>query len=412
MAPGLRQSDTIAGRPVAGQDQALCQTRDVPKGRDHGCDLTHGDVRMPNQADDDMTIKLTRQATPRTRFGRAPVMMIGLSASLVMAAGTGGWFLWCSASLDSYATHGATLQQAIGPAVTPAEAPPAAAQPAPEIPAVPHDFIIGTGDEQRILDHVPAGPSDGLSVFRFIANPRIFVLDFASLRDQGRMLNRTAALIEKAGAPHDRLLNDAELDAVIRAGGDTIETFYYGHDYGTASLVRFFTLADRDHVHLLNDEETLHRLMLQEGWFEPDAHAALISIPQAGANENVSLSTRATILHHELSHGEYFTNPVYAAFVHHFWADTLTSGERDRVRDRLHVLGYDAALDDVMENEAQAYLMFTDSPKFFTPDMFGLSKTRLADLRNGFFRTMPVGWLRDSLGQTLNINKAAAPAKP
>jgi hypothetical protein len=76
------------------------------------------------------------------------------------------------------------------------------------------------------------------------------------------------------------------------------------------------------------------------------------------------------------------------------------------------VLGYDAALDDVMENEAQAYLMFTDSPKFFTPDMFGLSKTRLADLRNGFFRTMPVGWLRDSLGQTLNINKAAAPAKP
>jgi hypothetical protein len=339
-------------------------------------------------------------------------MVVGLSALLIMAAGAAGWFLWSSASPESNPTHKAALQQVIAPLESPVEAPPEPSHPAPETRAVPHDFTIETANEQRILDHVPADPSEDLSVFRFIANPRIFVLDFASLRDQGRMLNRTAALVEKSGVPHDRLLNDAELDSAIRAGGDTTETFYYGHDYGTASLVRFFTLADRDHVHLLSDEENLHRLMLQEGWFEPDTHAALISIPRAGANENVTLSVRATILHHELSHGEYFTNPVYAAFVHHFWADTLTSGERDRVRRQLHVLGYDAALDDVMENEAQAYLMFTDSPKFFTPDMFGLSKGRSAELRNGFFRTMPGGWLRDSLGQTLNIDKAAAPAKP
>ena len=37
-----------------------------------------------------------------------------------------------------------------------------------------------------------------------------------------------------------------------------------------------------------------------------------------------------------------------------------------------------------MENEAQAYLMFTDGAEFFTPEMVGMSQARLAQLRNGF----------------------------
>ena len=82
-------------------------------------------------------------------------------------------------------------------------------------------------------------------MFRFAANPRILVLDFASLREQGMMLNRVAALVEKAGLPHDRVLTDSELDQAIHAQGDTVETFYYGHDYSAAALVRFFALADR-----------------------------------------------------------------------------------------------------------------------------------------------------------------------
>jgi hypothetical protein len=65
-----------------------------------------------------------------------------------------------------------------------------------------------------------------------------------------------------------------------------------------------------------------------------------------------------------------------------------------------------------MENEAQAYLMFTDSSDFFTPEMIGMSKTRLTELRSGFFRGMPAGWLRDSLGRSLSGNKTAGAAKP
>ena len=57
-------------------------------------------------------------------------------------------------------------------------------------------------------------------------------------------------------------------------------------------------------------------------------------------------------------------------------------------------------------------LMFKDGAEFCTPDMIGMSKARVTELRNGFFRAMPAGWLRDSLGQFLSGNKTAATGKP
>jgi hypothetical protein len=290
-----------------------------------------------------------------------------------------------------------------GTAVTPVLLPVPLPPPHPAIG--PQEFRIETGTEQSILDHVPNDAAPDLTVFRFKPNPRILVLDFTSLREQGRMLNRAAALIEKSGLPHDRLLSEVDLVAAIRAGGDTVETFYYGHDYSSTELVRFFALAERDNIALLEEEDALGHLIRQEGWFEANARGGLISIPQVGADEHVTRAARATILHHELSHGEYFTNPAYAAFTHRFWTQTLTSAERDRIRRHLQSEGYDSGLEEVMENEAQAYLMFTDSPEFFTPDMIGMSAARLAELRAGFYRSMPAGWLRDSLGQTLSASK-------
>jgi hypothetical protein len=300
-------------------------------------------------------------------------------------------------------------------AAPPATAPAAADAPAPARqatrgmgePAHP-DIPIDTATEQHVLNNVTTPEQRGITVFRFKPNPRILVLDFASLREQGRMLNRAAALIEKTGLPRDRLLDDADLDAAIKAVGDTVETFYYGHDYGSPALVRFFSLADQENIPLTDEEKSLRHLLREDDWFQPDARAALISIPQVGADDHVTLRARATILHHELSHGEYFTAPAYAAYVHRFWKQTLSEAERQQIRKHLHTLGYDPALDDLMENEAQAYLMFTDDAEFFTPDMFGMTKGRLAELRSGFYRTMPLGWLRDSLGVTLGVNKTAA----
>jgi hypothetical protein len=365
---------------------------------------------MPRPADDDETINLSTPVPSgpippdRPRVPIRPLAFVALGAALVaVLAGAGLWSLWPPTSPPE--TAGQIARK-------PANAPPAQNRPEPG-PRSP-DFKIESATEQTILDHIPADAANDLAVFRFAANPRIVVLDFASLRDQGLMLNRMAALIEKTGLPRDRLLTDPELDAAVHASGDTVETYYYGHDYGAASLVRFFALADRDNITLRDSEASLRRLLRQEGWFDPATRAALISIPQVGADEHVNLSARATILHHELSHGEYFTNPAYAAFVHQFWAQTIGPTEREQIRSYLHSAGYDAGLEDVMENEAQAYLMFTNSPEFFTPEMFGMSAARVAELRAGFFRSMPSGWLRDSLGHDLRAGTtpAAAPPRP
>ena len=272
---------------------------------------------------------------------------------------------------------------------------------------------IAAGDESQILAHVatpgPNGVVPPLTIFHFTPSERILVFDFASLHDQGEMLNRAAAFAEKAGAPHDSLLTDDALDAMIKASGDTVETFYYGHDYGQASMLRFFAAADRQAIRLTPQENDLRSVLNQEGWFNRDHQGALISIPQVGADEHVTLPARATILHHELSHGAYFTDPAYAAFVHRFWTQTLTAAERDHIRAFLRGLGYDPALEEVMENEAQAYLIFTENPDFFTPAGIGMTPARLAELRTGFFRAMPAGWLRDSLGRDLNLTAAQPP---
>lgn len=319
----------------------------------------------------------------------------------------------------------ATAPPAIAPETTPAPAServgsaapavvPPDARSAPVAPAAPDHagFTITVASEQQILDHVPANGAPDPMVFRFAPAPRILVLDFASLREQGLMLNRVAAFAEKNGLPHDHLLSDSELDAAIRASGDTVETYYYGHDYGAATLLRFFSIADRDDVRLTSEETTLRALMRQEDWFAPGANVALISIPQADANGRVTAAARRTILHHELSHGEYFTNPAYVAFVHRFWAQTLTAGERERFRQYLRTEGYDPGLEEVMENEAQAYLIFTDGAEFFAPRMIGMSQARLAGLRAGFYQAMPAGWLRDSLGRVLSASKTVAAAHP
>jgi hypothetical protein len=375
---------------------------------------------MPQPFDDDSTIRLTKPGLPPVRPRRAPWWMIAAPIGLVAATVLGGWLFWGSS--EPPATPPVAMQPApSAPQPSTTEAPPTAVTPPVSVPAsistpepapAPTAFSIETATEQQILDHIPADGAPDPMVFRFKANPRILILDFTSLLDQGRMLNRVAALSEKTGLPHDRLLSDSELDTAILAGGDTVETFYYGHDYGASELLRFFALSDRDDIRLMSQEDNLRRLIRQDGWFEPDVRAALISIPQVGADAHVTRSARTTILHHELSHGEYFTNPHYAAFAHRFWTRTLTAAERDRIRSHLHALGYDSSLEEVMENEAQAYLMFTDSAEFFTPEAIGMSKARLAELRKGFLATMPAGWLHDSLGQALSGNKATATMRP
>jgi len=286
--------------------------------------------------------------------------------------------------------------------VAPPTVPPPSAAVAPPA-ALPPAFTILTADQAAIDADRPAG----MTVFRFADDPSIVVLDFASLRAQGLMLNRVAAFVEKAAAPRDYVLNDAQLNALIRAGGDTMETFYYGHDYSAASLARFFAAAAQQNIRLRPQEEALHRLLDQLGWLAPGVRAALISVPRVGANATVTPEARRVILRLELAHGAYFSDPLYAAYVHAFWGLALSDAEREAIRRFLRAEEYDARDPALVENEMQAYLMFTRDSEFFTPADIDMTPRRLAELQNSFHSNMPHGWLRELLGRAMQQQSAS-----
>jgi hypothetical protein len=311
--------------------------------------------------DDDATIRVKPATLTRRRL--LPVAAAGGVAVCAVC----GWIFW--------------PRRPPPPAPAPTGAP---RKPAPVFP-------IQTADEATILSHV----AEHLTLFRFADNPQVIVADFPSLHMQGQMLNRVASLIEKSGLPRDRVLTDAELDAAIRARGDTPETYYYGHDYGARALAYFLAVADRQHLPLGAEEERLRALVLQLGWDSPGAIGALISI--ARVSETLTQSMRATILHHELSHGEFFTNAAYADYVRTFWLNAMTEDERAAMRHFLGSMDYDTGNEELMYNEMQAYIMFTYDPRFFLPSNINISPLRRAQLQSSFLGGMSEGWLKTAL---------------
>ncbi len=258
------------------------------------------------------------------------------------------------------------------------------------LPPIAAGMVLPLETEAQIDAETP----QRLEVIRFADNPAVVVLDFASLGIQGQMLNRIAAFVEKAGASHDHVLNDAALSLMIHASGAAPETYYYGHDYRAADLARFFHLADRDHVSLNKQEEWLRALIGRLGWLSAAPAGALITVPRAGADADIDAPARQVILHHELSHAEYFTYRAYAKYSEAFWNNALTASERDQFRRFLAADGYDAGIEDLMINEMQAYLIHTRDPRFFSAANVGLSPSRERELQRRFIDEMPRGWLQ------------------
>jgi hypothetical protein len=259
----------------------------------------------------------------------------------------------------------------------------------PRTRIVPAMVDLPTADEAALLDvH-----TTGMSLYRFAPAPAIVVAVFANLHAQAETLNRVAVFLEYAAAPRDRVLDDAQLRAMIAAGGVSFDSFYDGHDYRASDLARFFATADADGVKL-DGAETGLRHALDALRQTPAAFGALISLPQGGA-DGLDGAARAAILRHELSHGLYFTDPAYAAMVTAWWRIMLTEDERAGFRRFLGAGHYDTTNDDLMRNEAQAYLIHTRNLRYFSPAAAGLSDTEAAALRAQFFAAMPADWLRD-----------------
>ncbi len=354
--------------------------------------------RPPADADEDTLIMR------RPRFGRAdgkrrsalrsPSTWLGVAVLAILLVGAAAWVF---RGLELPASG--PLAGASAPAPQQAPASPAASPPQqavlPQQAPAPAPRII----EARLAE-IDGMRHGGTAVYRLVENPRIIVMDFPSLVEQGRAMNRLAALIEKDGAPRDRLLSDAEMSALTANAA----TFYFAHDYAASSLARFFSMAAAEAEPLNGPERNLLALLLAAGVIDrggagyvPGApEMAVISLVQPQADdpatpedETVDAALRDTMLRHEMSHGEFFTNASYRSHCERFWREKLTEAERKLFREFLSGHGYDPDDESLMINEAQAYLMHTPDPRAFSAERLDVARERLLDMQRRFMDPQP-----------------------
>ncbi|MDB5317267.1 MAG: hypothetical protein JWO26_3875 [Rhodospirillales bacterium] len=334
-------------------------------------------------------VRATSPAAPigATSVRRGVLVALGLLLVVVLGGSVTGWVLFSGPRPEVAATT-----------ATGSGSPPAGAA-APALPTEPtllagvtqaglttdpiqrslsSRVIVPVLDATSLLAHAAPVPR----MFRLRENPRVFILDFPSLDEQGAAMNRLAALVEKAGQPRDRLLDDASLARAISEAGDTPATYYYGHNYRAGDIDRFFALAWRDRVALTPGEEWLRVQHATARELIGDVDFAMLSVP--AVERRVDASMRAAILHHEIGHGHFFTRPSYAAHVNRVWREVFTEAERVAFRRFLSSEGYDAQLEEVMINETMAFTAFTPDRRFFNAGMVGLEEARLNVLRAAF----------------------------
>ena len=259
------------------------------------------------------------------------------------------------------------------------------------------------GPRPMTIAELLAGHSKDWRVARLRENPAVLAIEFPSLAVQGAAMNRVAALLEKADAPRDRVLADVELAELIARAGDNSQTFYQGHDYEGAGLARFYALALQQGQPLNAQEVRLRQVLLSSGLLietaeglRPKGTQAVITFtatqaddPSTPVDEMVDERRRESVLRHESSHGRFYTRPAYREHCRRFWREALTEPQRESMRRYLAGLGYDRRDEDLMLNEAQAFLMHTPDTRAFNGQGVGIPDAVLSDLRRRFWRTLP-----------------------
>lgn len=226
---------------------------------------------------------------------------------------------------------------------------------------------------------------NSLALYRTPLNARVLILDFPDFAAQASAMMRIGLLVEDQRAPRDRVLDHGEARRLLADRGD-FDTIYIGHDYRAADLARFFTLAPA--AGLSPEEKQVLRVLIRQRVLRPtrdgfqpiEPAQAVISLAVPSAGNPRGEAQRALVLRHERAHGEYFTHAFYRARCHRFWRDVLTEEQRAFLLSRLGEGGYDTGNEDLIVNEMQAYLGFTDGADL------GLSS--FTDLRQRFFETV------------------------
>jgi hypothetical protein len=261
-------------------------------------------------------------------------------------------------------------------------------------------FEVVSGDFEKIR----TGQTDKPMVWQYADNPSIYVFDFPGLTLQGRTFNRITQFTEQQSKreAYPKVLTSAELERFMANARRTQADFAFGHDVLVSELVQFFNFAQRDQVVLYPEEIALRDFLVERGmmrnwrgfWQGLQMNVVILSVPQVQERKadepKITEGARYTILLHEMSHAEYYTNPAYAKYCLNFVGEVLTQEQRDRFIAFLSALGYQVVGDDeLLINETQAYLMFTPDPKSFSAGKLGVSAEELAAMRAAFVRGRP-----------------------
>lgn len=229
-----------------------------------------------------------------------------------------------------------------------------------------------------------------IDFFQYSQNPRIFILDFKNLKEQGKTMNRLASFIEKANAPKQKLLNNSELDEFIKNNGDNQENFYLGHNYSASDLARFFMTAKKQKLKLYSEEYLLEQILKENNFFNyqmavlvPEKFLITLSKEQP---QKITLEKRKIILNHELKHAKYFFDSNYQQYCHKFWKNGLTQKERALFLRFLDKEYYDISNLKLVISEMQAYLIYT--PYTWFRSGLGISIDRLEIIRKSFKKNL------------------------
>jgi hypothetical protein len=309
-------------------------------------------------------------AQRRTAPARLPVLVFGALVAAGAICAIGGWNpIWPRPALEARAdahrelaatSHLSTEQQGVS------------SHPPSSRPEIKFPFLRWTEVHTTAVVQT--------TMLRLHENDRIFVLLFPDLAAQAAMLNRLAALIEKATLPRDRIASHAELAETIARSGETAERWYLGHDYSGTAIARFLAIAARDGVTLSPDEIWLRdRYQAARAVVPADGEIAIISAPNAG--DGVDLDMRRAIIDHEIGHGYFFTRPEIATHVLDVWRQRFREDQRQAISAFLGREGYDTENEMLVANEAMAYLLFTPDPRFFSAATLGIREEALAAMR-------------------------------
>ena len=262
------------------------------------------------------------------------------------------------------------------------------------LPGLAWGLEVTSGDFQTILN----SQSDTLKVWNLANSPQIYIFDFPGLALQGRTFNRATQFTEQvqANTGYPKVLDNDETTKHLESIRRTQANFAFGHDLLISELVQFYNLVDRDKIDIFPEEIVLRDFLVEQGlvkvwrgfYTAVQPGVVILSIPQTQPKKAdeplVNDLARRAIFTHEIAHGEYYTNPYYAAYCRKFWTETLNDAQREAFIGLFKKYNYAVTMDELVVNEMQAYLMFTPDPNSFSAKKMGITDGELeAMFRHG-----------------------------